>query len=276
MALLAEHFVGRTDELGSLEVALDELDRGHPGAIVVAGEPGIGKTRLLKELSARAEARGHLVLSGSAAELEHDLPFSVFVDALDEYVRGLDPKRLTGLDDPVQAELAHIFPSVRAPAGGHDVALQSERYRTHRALRELLEHLAETTPLVLVLDDLHWAEFGSVELLGALLHRPPTAAVLMALAVRPRQVPEPLAVVLERAHRAAVLTRIDLGALTRVEARELLSEKVDDSDVTIIASDPAACVAGRSESAFQRKWGLIGKLRSMMRIHFLAASTATG
>jgi predicted ATPase len=79
MALLAEHLVGRVDELGSLERILDELDQGRPGAIEVAGEPGIGKTRLLRELTARAGARGHLVLSGAASELEHDLPFSVFV-----------------------------------------------------------------------------------------------------------------------------------------------------------------------------------------------------
>jgi predicted ATP-dependent serine protease len=63
--------VGRADELGSLERILGELDRGCPGAIEVAGEPGIGKTRLLTELAARAAARGHLVLSGAASEFEH-------------------------------------------------------------------------------------------------------------------------------------------------------------------------------------------------------------
>src|SRR5436190_5143785 len=94
----AGHFVGRADELGSLERILDELDRGCPGAIEVAGEPGIGKTRLLRELAARAGARGHLVLSGAASEFENDLPFSVFVDALDEYVAGLKPGRLAVLD----------------------------------------------------------------------------------------------------------------------------------------------------------------------------------
>src|SRR5215207_7690650 len=90
MVMVGEHLVGRADELESLEQLLEELDRGSPGAIEVTGEPGIGKTRLLRELAARAEDRGHLVLGGSASELEHDLPFSVFVDALDEYLRGLD------------------------------------------------------------------------------------------------------------------------------------------------------------------------------------------
>ena len=72
------------------------------------------------------------------------------------------------------------------------MALQHERYRSHRAVRALLEQLASTQPLVLVLDDLHWADSASVELLGALLRRPPAAPVLMALAVRPRHVPERL------------------------------------------------------------------------------------
>src|SRR6266540_5698007 len=117
MALVAEHLVGRADEIGSLERLLDELDRGRPGSIEVVGEPGIGKTRLLRELAARAEARGHIVLSGSASELERDLPFSVFVDALDEYVAGLEPRRLGVLDDQVQAELASVCPEGGSPVG---------------------------------------------------------------------------------------------------------------------------------------------------------------
>ena len=106
--------VGRTDELESFEQLLDALDHGEAIAVELLGEPGIGKTRLLAELAARAELRGHLVLSGSASELERDLPFSVFVHALDEYVETLDPAVLAGLDDDVQAELAHVLPSLSA------------------------------------------------------------------------------------------------------------------------------------------------------------------
>src|SRR6266516_5415619 len=202
MALLAEHLVGRADELGSLDQVLAELDRGRSAAIELAGEPGIGKTRLLAELAARADARGQLVLSGSASELERDLPFSVFVDALDEYVRGLERTRLAALDDDVRTELAHVFPSLTPLATGREVALQHERYRSHRAVRELLEQLALAQPLVLVLDDFHWADSASAELLGALLRRPPAEAVLIALAVRPRQMPGRVSAALERAQRA--------------------------------------------------------------------------
>jgi ATP/maltotriose-dependent transcriptional regulator MalT len=226
--------VGRADELDALERVLDELNRGPPGAIELVGEPGIGKTRLLSELAARAELRGHLVLSGSASELEREMPFSVFVHALDEYVESLDPNLLSTLDDDVQAELAHVLPSLSALAAGRAVALQHERYRSHRAVRALLEHLAETRPLVLVLDDFHWADSASVELLGALLRRPPAAAVLTAVALRPRQTPDRLAAALERAHREAVLNRVELRALTPDEARELLGEKVDAADAAVV------------------------------------------
>ncbi|HEY6058256.1 MAG TPA: AAA family ATPase, partial [Candidatus Limnocylindrales bacterium] len=233
MAQVAEHLVGRDDELGALERSLDELDRDRPGALALVGEPGIGKTRLLTELGARAERRGHLVLYGSASELESDLPFSVFVDALDEYVEGLDAKRLATLDEDVQAELAQVLPSLSALGGGRAVALQQERYRTHRAVRALLEHLARSRPLVLALDDVHWADSASVELLGALLRHPP-AGVLIALALRPRQLPERFSSALERAHRAGAVTRVELEALTPREARELLGDPVDDAEVAVL------------------------------------------
>ena len=76
MSLRAHHFVGRAEELRALEHVLAEVDEGRTAAIEVVGEAGIGKSRLLAELEARAEARGWLVLSGSASELERDLPFS--------------------------------------------------------------------------------------------------------------------------------------------------------------------------------------------------------
>jgi ATP/maltotriose-dependent transcriptional regulator MalT len=231
---LAEDLVGRAETCGVFDGLLAGLDRGRPAALALVGEPGIGKTRLLAELAARADARGLLVLGGSGSELERDLPFWVFVDALDEYVQGLPPRRLEALDDDVRSELAHVFPSLaRFEAAGGGV-FQHERYRTHRAVRELLERLTSGSPLVLVLDDLHWADPGSVELLGALLRRPPAAAVLVALAVRPRQAPERVTVALERAQRVGTLVRLEVGALTRGEAGELLGEAVDTSTATAL------------------------------------------
>jgi ATP/maltotriose-dependent transcriptional regulator MalT len=225
MALAAEQFVGRTAELAVIDRAVGDLDGRQFGALELVGEPGIGKTRLLSELSARADDAGSLALSGSASELERELPFWVFVDALDEYVQGLEPRRLESLGEDTLAELGHVLPSLhdRGAGAGRD----DERYRTHRAMRRLLEAMATTKPLVLLLDDLHWADSGSVELLGALLRRPPDAAVLLALAVRPRQVPERLSGAMARAYGAGILTRVELGGLSAAESKELLGAAVD-------------------------------------------------
>ena len=94
-------------------------------------------------------------------------------------------------------------------------------------MRELLELLATTQPLVLVLDDLHWADSASVELLGSLLHRPPAGPVLLALGMRPRQTPERLSAALERARKDGSSTLSDLAPLSREEADELLGERVE-------------------------------------------------
>jgi DNA-binding NarL/FixJ family response regulator len=229
MAGLAEQFVGRAAELAALDRAVAALEGTEPGALLVLGEPGIGKTRLLAELSARADARGFIVLAGSASELERDLPFWVFVDALDEYVAGVEPRRLASLDPGVRAELAQILPSLSGFGRGGRVALQDERYRAHRAVRELIERLAATRPVVLMLDDVHWADDASTELLGALLRRPPAARILLAVAARPRQLPARLAGALDRADRAGSLTRLTLGGLDREEADELVGEGIEDA-----------------------------------------------
>ncbi len=228
MTRLPNTLIGRAEEVRAIDRTLGELGRGSPAAIEVAGEPGIGKTRLLAELATRADELGYLVLSGSASELEADLPFWVFIDALDEYLAALEPRRLEALDADVLSELATMFPAVAPRASVPAAVIPQTRYRTYRAVRELLERLTATKPLVLVLDDVHWADPASVELLGTLLRRPPDAAVLTALAVRPRQAPDRLSNALDRGHRLGALQRLPLRPLTREQVRDLLADTVDD------------------------------------------------
>ena len=155
---------------------------------------------------------------GVSIELERNLPFSVFVDALDEYVESLDAKWLAVLDDDVQVE----------------PRMSSRRCRRVRAAvspRPSTSAIAAIVPCVRCwtgsrrrsrscsCSTICWADSASVELLGALLRRPPAEAVLMALARRPGTTPDYLSPALERAHRLAALTRIELCALTPVEAR---------------------------------------------------------
>ena len=219
--------VGRAEEVLAIDRILAELGHGASAALEVSGEPGIGKSRLLAELATRADELGYLVLSGSASELEADLPFWILVDALDEYVAALEPRRLDAIDDDVLSELGTIFPALTPRVSVRALVSPQARYRTYRAVRELLERLTATKPLVLVLDDVHWADPASVELLGTLLRRPPDAAVLITLAVRPRQAPDRLSSALERAHRLGTLQRLPLGPLTREQAQDLLGDTVE-------------------------------------------------
>jgi predicted ATPase len=98
--------VGREAELEQLEAALDALSQEGSICVVLEGEAGIGKTRLLNELRRRAEDRGCLALAGSATEFERDLPFSVWVDALDAYVASQELSLHEAWDAEAVGELA--------------------------------------------------------------------------------------------------------------------------------------------------------------------------
>ena len=211
--------VGRESELELLDGALDTLAESGLVCVALEGEPGIGKTRLLAELRDRAEVRGCLVLAGSATEFEHDLPFSVWVDALDAHVASQDLRLQVAWDAEAIAELAEVFPSLQRVTGPVS-SVADERYRTHGAVRELLELLAADRPLVLLLDDLHWSDGASLELLGSLLRRGPDADVLLALAFRPSQAPARLSAAMS----ASVVRRIVLGQLSEAYATSLLGE----------------------------------------------------
>jgi DNA-binding NarL/FixJ family response regulator len=210
--------VGRDVELEQVEAALDGLDEGKAACLAVTGEPGIGKTHLLAELRRRSEDRQCVVLSGSATEFERALPFSVWSDALDAYVASQELELDDGWDDGLTGELAAVLPSMQ-PSGGHpEESVADERYRVHRAVARLLERLADARPLVVVLDDLHWSDAASLELLASLLRRPPDAAVLLALAFRPGQAPARL----EACLAAPDLQMIALQPLSREQSTVLL------------------------------------------------------
>ncbi len=224
----AGRIVGRETELGHLDTALDALDEGNGACLTVEGEPGIGKTRLLGELRARAEQRGHVVLAGVAAEFEREMPFSVWVDALDAYVVSQDLSDQEGWDADLAGELGQVLPSLRH-GDGASAEIADERYRAHRAVRRLLGLLAGEQPVVLILDDLHWCDVASIELIAALLGRPPGAPVLIALGFRPGQADERLSAAVAR----PPVTRLELHQLSEAEAARLLGD-VDAASVAAI------------------------------------------
>jgi DNA-binding NarL/FixJ family response regulator len=221
--------IGRRAQLAALAEALKQLeDRGSP-IVALSGEPGIGKTRLLDELCAKADAHGHLVLCGRAAEMEQDLPFAVVVDALADYAASLGSDRLKRLVGAQAEELAPVVPGVEGLGGAGTGRLQDERFRTHRAVRGLLEALGMGGRVVLALDDVHWADDASLELIGHLLRRPPRRRVMLVLAFRPAPARPALVDALARAARDGPVVWLSLGALTRAEADRLLDDDVPDS-----------------------------------------------
>jgi len=218
-----DELIGRRRELDRIESVLDGLREG-PAIATISGEAGIGKTRLLAELRERADARGYLVLSGRSAEFEGELPFAALVDALDDYLASLNPRRFASLEDEQVAELAHLFPGLTALGVAEPAGLQDERYRSHGAVRGLLEALASEKPFVLALDDLHWADEATIELVSHLMRRPPRGPILLALAFRPGQIPPRLQSALEDAQRDGEPVAIELEPLTVEEVNQLLGD----------------------------------------------------
>ncbi len=227
MGRQVSRLVGRLDELAALVGVLDGLASGRSSWAQVTGEPGIGKTRLVAEFCGIAEQSGAVVLTGRGAELELDLPFGIVIDAFDDYLGSLDDDRVAGLCGRQFNELHRLFPALdvlgrpRAHAGPED-----ERYSTYRALRALVDRLASPGPLVLVFDDLHWADSASIEFVSFLLGHPPEAPVLMVLTWRPGEAPGLAEALSVRAHDLPG-TVLGLTSLPEDAVGEMLGKSLD-------------------------------------------------
>jgi len=216
----ATGLIGRDAEVEAVDAALEALDARGGGFLAISGEPGIGKSRLLAELAAEAERRGHLVLAGRAAEFERDVPFAAWIDAVEPALERLDRDRLARMGVARLDELATIFPALR---DGSPLDVVGDRLGAHRAVRELLDGLAGTRPVVVVLDDLQWADDASLELVAALARRPPAGRVLIAVAHRPTEALRPLRRGLDRAEGARA---VELDPLGPDEAAKLVPDRV--------------------------------------------------
>ncbi len=209
--------IGRTAELADLEMAI--AGEASP-AVAVMGEPGIGKSRLLAEALALVTDRRTVIAHGRAYEFERQLPFGVFNDALDAFLGSVASRRLRTLQDAHRALLARVFPSLAELAG--PPATGSAPSQARHAIRALLELLAADQRVILVLDDLHWADQASLELIVHLLHRP-VASTTLVIAFRPAQAPRLLRQGLESARAGASYTELSLGPLSREDADRLLA-----------------------------------------------------
>lgn len=195
-------------------------------AVQVAGPAGIGKSRLLRELAAVAAAGGWLVLQGRAAEFEGEAPFGIVRHAVDDWLRTLDVAERSALAGADADALAPALPSLGPSAGAPPAVPPQERHRTYGAIRQLLAAIAERHPVLLVLDDLHWADPASIELLAYLLARPPRGPVRLALGLRPAQLPAVLDRALAAADREREALSLELRPLDVEASRALLGDAV--------------------------------------------------
>jgi DNA-binding SARP family transcriptional activator len=162
-------FVGRGPELAALTDALEQARSGHGRLVLVRGEPGIGKSRLAAELAAHARADGAVVLAGRCWEAGGAPAYWPWVQSLRAYVRGRRADELARAAGDGAADLAGLLPELRelVPNVGEPPADDGEgaRFRLFEAVTSFLRRAAETTPLVLLLDDVHAADAPSLLLL---------------------------------------------------------------------------------------------------------------
>jgi ATP/maltotriose-dependent transcriptional regulator MalT len=215
--------VGRDGECAALVRALDVIGQGAPHAVEVTGDPGIGKTRLLDHLIGLAGEAGIGVLAGSAREAGRHVSHGPLIDALSCLLADIGPGQLMGIDSCHFGPLATIFPTLAEYASEQPgAAIPTDRVQVHVAVRALLERLA-SPGLVLVLDDMHWADEETADLLTFLLRRPPRAPVLLAFAYRKRQAPARLRAAVAEADLRYPVERLELGPLSEQEATRLLA-----------------------------------------------------
>src|SRR6266511_1621090 len=186
-AAATSRFVGRRAELGRLEAAYAYAGAGEPVTLCVGGEAGVGKTRLVARFAGQVRGRGGRVLLGGCIELgEGSLPYAPVVEALRGLGRGLEPAALDELVGPGRPLLARLLPELgqreESTSAGLTVG-SSAQARLFEAFLALLERLADRSPTVLVVEDLHWADRSSLDLLTFLV-RNLRAGLLLVLTYR--------------------------------------------------------------------------------------------
>jgi predicted ATPase len=182
--------IGRETELTFLREQLARASQGEGSVALVAGEPGIGKTRLLAELAERARSDGWTVLSGAAYDTAGMPPYLPFIEALRSHLRTTPPDRLHAQLGSSAATLVLLLPELdgRLPnlPAVPPVSPEQERYRLFEGVCDAIEGIARAgeTGLLLLLDDLHWADAPSLQLLQHLSRRLAGVPLLVVAAYR--------------------------------------------------------------------------------------------
>jgi DNA-binding CsgD family transcriptional regulator/tetratricopeptide (TPR) repeat protein len=225
-SVVSPSLVGRAEPLSALDAALAAAGRGQPSAVLIGGEAGVGKTRLMNEFTERARRNAARVLTGSCLELGADgLPFAPFTAVLRELIRDLGADGVARLlPAGATRELARLLPEFGAPDGSDDVA--AARARLFEQMLILLDQLADAGPLVLVIEDAHWADRSTRDLLVFLIRNQRTIdGLLIVVTYRSDELnrSHPLRPLLAELGRLDWVRRIELGRLTRADTDELVT-----------------------------------------------------
>jgi DNA-binding CsgD family transcriptional regulator/tetratricopeptide (TPR) repeat protein len=221
-------FVGRSGELAALQRAGEEAADARPRVMLVGGEAGIGKTRLVEETVQRARASGSHVLWGGCIGLG-GLPYGPVAEALRSLVRDLDDESLASLLGPHAGDLARILPALegRVTLSAVPVAATPEAMqpRLFDAVLGVLDRLAAEKAVVWVAEDLHWADPSTLDLLAFLARNSRNSRVLLVLTYRSDELHRrhPLVPWLTEVGRIPGTERIELERLDRQEIEELVS-----------------------------------------------------
>jgi DNA-binding CsgD family transcriptional regulator/tetratricopeptide (TPR) repeat protein len=216
-------FVGRAAELGVLEAARRRAAAG-PSVVVVGGEAGVGKTRLVDEFARRCQAEDVRVLVGGCIELgEEGVPFAPVVTALRAMLRTMEPEAARRWIGHGRTDLSRLLPELGGlPAGeGQAVGpeLTSAQGRLFELLLDLVERIAAERPTVLVVEDMHWADQSTRELLGFLVRGLRRSGLLLVLTYRVDELHRrhPLRPFLAELERIRWVERVELERFDRAE-----------------------------------------------------------
>ncbi|MFD8806399.1 AAA family ATPase [Streptomyces sp. NPDC059597] len=211
-------FVGRADELDTLRDALARAAQGEPQALLLGGEAGVGKTRLTEEFGALAAARGAVVARGGCVEIGADgLPFAPFSGAL-RTLRAALPDPFADAANGQEAELARLLPELGESTAAHRPDEQGTA-RLFELTARLLERASAERTVVLVLEDLHWADTATRHLLAYLFRTLRTGRVLLLATYRSDDIHRrhPMRPLLAELDRLRTVRRLELARLTREE-----------------------------------------------------------
>ncbi len=198
-------------ELKLIRQMLDGVIRGSSGTLFVEGEAGIGKSELVRALMRSAAEEGVHAIPGGAHPFDRNRPFGLIADALELRPHASDQRR---------AAMGRLLSGAEAQPGSQDA-----RHRIIEAVVDLAETLSRDAPLLVVLEDLHWADASSVMAIGAMVHRLQHAPVLLVCTLRPAPRSEELDVLLDDC-LAASARLVHLRALTAEEVTELVRAEV--------------------------------------------------